>query len=385
MQQRQRTPPPGDDAVVRNMDSWHERACYAQRRLLSSIAEADRRELWRDEGAHDMAHWLWMRYGISDWKARRWIAAAHALDSLSRIAEAFTAGSIGIDKVVELCRFATPVTEEDLLPWAERVSAGVIRARGDQEARRSLEDVQKTERARSLRWWHEDEGRAWRLEATLPSAQGSVVAKAIERIVEQLPVIPGEDPAPCADERRADALVALASARIASDPDPDRATIVVHVPLETLARERSEASSEPGCALEGDGVVQPETARRLACTARLETVIENGEGRIVGLGRTFREPSAQMLRALRHRDHGCTFPGCGSRRFTHAHHIVWWAGGGRTDLDNLLLLCSFHHKLVHELGWRLARHTDGRVRWYRPDGRRYRAGPSPPTLAAAGL
>ena len=247
-EQQKATSLPGDEVVVRDMDGWHERACHAQRRLLSSIAEADRRELWRNDGAHDMAHWLWMRYGISDWKARRWIAAAHALDSLSRIAEAFAAGSIGIDKVLELCRFATTETEEGLLPWANRVSAGVIRARGDQEARRTLEDVRSTERARSLRWWHEDEGRAWHLEASLPSAQGAVVAKAIERLAEQLPVIPGENQAPCADERRADALVALASARIASDPDPDRATVVIHA--QAVAGmpgpgERGEAPSAP--------------------------------------------------------------------------------------------------------------------------------------------
>jgi hypothetical protein len=384
MRQPQKTAPLGDDAVVRDMDGWHERACHAQRRFLSSIAEADRRELWRDEGAHDMAHWLWMRYGVSDWKARRWITAAHALESLPRIAKDFIEGSIGVDKVVELCRFATPETEGDLLPWAERVSAGVIRARGDQEARRSLADGRNTERARTLRWWHEDEGRAWRLEATLPSAQGSVVAKAIERLAEQLPVMPGEDRAPCAEERRADALVALASARIASDPDPDRATVVVHVPIEALSPGAQGASPEPGCALEDGGVIHAETARRLACTARLETVIED-RARVVGLGRTSREPSPQMMRALRHRDGGCRFPGCGSRRFTHAHHIVWWAGGGRTDLDNLLLVCSFHHKLVHEHGWAVRQEAGDAVAWLRPGGARYHAGPSPPTLALAGV
>src|SRR5438093_13155289 len=99
MQQRQQTASLGDDTVVCDMDGWHQRACHAHRQFLSSIAEADRRELWRDEGARDMAHWLWMRYGISDWKARRWIAAAHALDSLSRLARAFRQGSTGIAKV----------------------------------------------------------------------------------------------------------------------------------------------------------------------------------------------------------------------------------------------------------------------------------------------
>ena len=67
-----------------------------------------------------------------------------------------------------------------------------------------------------------------------------------------------------------------------------------------------------------------------------------------------------------------------ARRFTQAHHIVWWSRGGTTDLDNLILLCSFHHKLVHEHGWTVKRDSDGTVRWFHPDGRRYHAGPAPP-------
>jgi hypothetical protein len=90
------------------------------------------------------------------------------------------------------------------------------------------------------------------------------------------------------------------------------------------------------------------------------------------------EPSTWMLHQLRYRDSECTFPGCGARRFTQAHHIVWWERGGHTDLDNLVLICSFHHKLVHEFGWKLRRTSDGIVDWFYPDGSRYRAGPAPP-------
>jgi hypothetical protein len=82
-----------------------------------------------------------------------------------------------------------------------------------------------------------------------------------------------------------------------------------------------------------------------------------------------------MLRQLRHRDRGCRFRGCGSTAFATAHHIVWWSRGGSTDLDNLLLLCGFHHRLVHEHAWTVERAVDGRVRWFRPDGSRYRGGP----------
>jgi hypothetical protein len=206
------------------------------------------------------------------------------------------------------------------------------------------------------------------------------VVKALERVSEQLLAIPDALGRSTVEARRADALVALASARIASDPDPDRATVVVHVPVEVLAGDRRDDA--PGASIEGGGVIHPETARRLACTARIETVIEDQTGRVVGLGRTSREPSAQMLRALRHRDHGCRFPGCGSRRYVHAHHIRWWSGGGRTDLDNLVMVCSFHHALVHEHRWRIKQDRDGTVSWFHPNGVRYRAGPAPVPLRA---
>jgi hypothetical protein len=87
-----------------------------------------------------------------------------------------------------------------------------------------------------------------------------------------------------------------------------------------------------------------------------------------------------MLRQIRHRDRECRFPGCGSRRFTEAHHIVWWRDGGRTNLENLVLICSFHHRLVHEYGWCLEG-TATDLHWSRPDGTRYQAGPSPPAIA----
>ena len=130
-----------------------------------------------------------------------------------------------------------------------------------------------------------------------------------------------------------------------------------------------------GCEIEGGPAIHPETARRLLCTGRVQTVIEDRAGHVVGLGRVTREPPEWMMRQLKYRDRECTFPGCGARRFTQAHHIVWWERGGATDLDNLVLVCSFHHKLVHEYGWGLKRGGDGSVRWFHPDGTRYRAVP----------
>jgi hypothetical protein len=357
------------------MDALHARISRNYRDLFRLIAQADRDGVWEDSGARDMPQWLAMRYDMSWWKANRWITAAHALDGLPHVSDALAAGEIGVDKAVELAQFATIETEERLLVWARRVSYGAVRRKAELLARRSLDDARVAERDRFLSWWFFDEGRRFRLEGELPAADGSAVARALERLAEKVPTLPGEEE-PChVEARRADALVALASARLAAHPDADRATVVVHASPETLA------GNSGGCEIEGGGVVHPATARRLACTARVQMIVEDEEGQVVGLGRTSREPSAWMMRQLRHRDDGCRFPGCGTRSFIKAHHIVWWEWGGRTDLDNLILVCTFHHKLVHEHGWSIRRFGDGGISWLRPDGRPHVPGPAPPKQA----
>jgi hypothetical protein len=312
----------------------------AQRRLLHLIVAADRGEMWRDSGARDTAHWLAIRYGISEWKARRWVAAAHALEGLPLIADAFERGELGIDKVAELARFATPDDEARLIRWAMTVSCGAIRHRADLEARASIKEVREAERSRDVSWWYHDDGRRFGLEADLPAAHGPIVIKALEREAERIAALPGEEDETYASVRRADALVALCSARIATDPEPDRATVVVHARLDGLRR------GTGGCEIEDGPVIHPQTVRRFLCNARVQTVVEDADGNVLGVGRLSRQPPAWLVRQVRHRDRECRFPGCGARRFTEAHHLVWWRHGGGTDLDNLALICSFHHRLV---------------------------------------
>jgi hypothetical protein len=100
-------------------------------------------------------------------------------------------------------------------------------------------------------------------------------------------------------------------------------------------------------------------------------VLHGRDGTEVGIGRTSRNVPRWLARALLKRDRGCLFPGCGARAFLHAHHIRHWVKGGPTDLDNLALLCSFHHRLVHEHGWNLVLGEPGTALWYWPSGARY--------------
>jgi hypothetical protein len=234
------------DGLIDEIDAAHARVCASQRQLLRLIADAHRREIWRDAGARDTAHWLAMRQGISEWKARRWIAAAFALEALPRLSDALTSGELGIDKVVELARFAEFDTEDGLVVWANRVSCAGVRKRADREVRMSQKDATDPMRDRSLSWWYFDDGRRFGLEGQLPAAQGAVVANALERLSNEIPVMPEEDEPWLAGARRADALVALASTQVAQDPDLDRATLVVHTTPEALASADRASEIESG-------------------------------------------------------------------------------------------------------------------------------------------
>ena len=241
--------------------------------------------------------------------------------------------------------------------------------------RRSIQEAAAVDASRSLSWSLTEDGMGMELMARYPVADGARLIRVIDRAADRIPVMPGEEGPYHVDARRADALLALVSGGTAGGTDPDRATVVIHATVEALA------SPDGSCEVEGGGVIHAETARRLLCDARVQTVLEDERGTPLRLGRTSREPSASILRLLRYRDKECTFPSCGARRFTQAHHVAWWSRGGPTDLDNLILLCSYHHKLVHEHSWKVQRDADGTVRWFHPDGRRYRAGPAPPKAA----
>ena len=77
-----------------------------------------------------------------------------------------------------------------------------------------------------------------------------------------------------------------------------------------------------------------------------------------------------------HRDHGCRFPGCGRRALLHIHHILWWTRDrGPTEEQNLVGLCPFHHRLVHEGGWTITGNPAGRITFTSPTGRALATGP----------
>ena len=130
--------------------------------------------------------------------------------------------------------------------------------------------------------------------------------------------------------------------------------------------------------------VSAETARRLACDAAAVTMHHGPGGEILDVGRRTRTISPALRRALAARDRQCRFPGCGNHR-CDGHHIRHWADGGRTALDNLVLLCRRHHRAVHEEGFRVTIDAAGDVQFLRPDGCPLAEAPTAPAWTGPAL
>lgn len=179
----------------------------------------------------------------------------------------------------------------------------------------------------------------------------------------------GRDPRE-AGARMWDALVELCRRAQAVEVLPEthgvRPRLTVTVELEALRTDLGAAGRLPG-----DQSLSAAAVRRLACDADIIPLVLGSQGQVLDVGRTQRLVTTAIWLALIARDKHCTFPGC--RRLPSAcdaHHVVHWADGGPTSLDNLALLCRRHHTMVHHTAWRLEIDPETRrPRWHPPPRR----------------
>ena len=355
------------EQLVDGIGHLHAAISATQWELLDFVREFDAREAWSADGCRDMGQWLAGHLGISVSAGNRWTHAAHALTSLPLLSKALRLGELSLDKVVQLARFATPEDESRLIKWAKRTSLNAVRRKAELTERPPERDeVKAAHEARFVSWWNCDDVGSIFIEGLLPAHEGAVVTKALRRIADRMAGDP--DGAATNDQRCADALYALASQELASDADSDRATVVVSTELPALVD--GDRLSE----IEGVGSLHPATLQRICCDSRIQMVTRDPRGLPLDIGRASRTIPGYLRRELLQRDGGCTFPGCGTRAFVDGHHVWPWEWGGRTALENLIMACHFHHKLVHEGGWRVQLDRDQRAEWYRPDGSRYEPG-----------
>lgn len=207
----------------------------------------------------------------------------------------------------------------------------------------------------------------------LPAADVATVRAALEPLAAPHPAVAADDSGiPVRDprthpQRMADALVGLCDRALDSASLPtaggERPQLAITIDWDSLR-----ARISGGQLLDGTDLA-PDVARRVACDAGILPVVLGGSGQPLDVGRETRSVPAGLRRALIVRDRGCAFPGCDRpAAWCDAHHIRHWCDGGPTRMDNLVLLCGYHHHYLHgDAGWEIRiRSQDGRPEWLPP-------------------
>lgn len=351
---------------------------------LALVAEFDRRDGGRRWGFSGTARWLAWRCGLGARAAREHVRVARRLGELRSIQAAFARGELSYSKVRALTRAEVGDDELALLELARRSTADqleqAVRSRRSAPSS-NLEATRQAHERRRLDWWWELDG-SLGVRGRLAPDDGAAFTEAVDAAAETLhgarePALhtEGATARPGLGACRADAI-----AEIVQSGAP-RTQVVLHVDTAALACTATTAEARAGevCSLRDGPAIPSETARRLSCDG--EVTIARPDGRL-DHGRSRRVVSAALRTSLERRDGGCRFPGCDRRHGLHAHHIEHWVHGGRTDRDNLVLLCRYHHRLVHEEGFTVRR-RGGEVRFHRPDEQALTDLPPPVPVASA--
>jgi Domain of unknown function (DUF222) len=387
---------------------------------LLDVAEFDRRRGWEPWECRSAAQWLSWQVGLDVRAAREKVRVARAFPVISA---AMAAGRLSYSKVRAITRIATAATEQALVDMAmagttnhvERIVAAHRRAAPVSAQREAAQWA-----ARGL--WHEvrDDGSVC-ITLHLPAEQATAFLSAVDQFASPPEVLADGSRVPRA-ARRADGAVAIAAAAHAAEHSgsptsapkylvtlhADAAAIATALAAEAAAQVAAAASGPPTerhgatvspqpsphehdgcCEVEGAGDacdvpigVSFETALRMLCDCDLETLHELGD-EIVGMSNRSSLVTGKQRRMVLARDRHCRFPGCTRRAGVDVHHLRHRGKGGKNDLANLAVLCSFHHHRVHEGGWRMVA-TSRAFEFIAPDGRVLTSvTPTPPADSSA--
>ncbi len=350
------------DEIDRGFDHFGGLHSASAAELCALIQAADVAQSWMTDGARSLTDWVSVRLRVRDDTARQLVSVARRLSDLPVLNKRFASGDLSLDQVDAISRMATADTEAGLIEEALGLSNTAL----DRAARRanppSASDEREAHRVRALWIQRTLDGASGRLTAHLPNTELEIVETAITQRADKIGPDPGTGLFDPYTQRMADGLVEVCATTGDQTSTPPQ--ISAYVDLDVLLAE----DDGPGAHELGSGALIPnETARRLSCDCVVETVVTDGSI-VVGVGRNSRTIPGWLRRLVHHRDGGqCQFHGCGNTNWLQVHHIVHWSQGGATDLDNLILLCGFHHRFVHEHGWNITTNPDGTFQFRKPD------------------
>ena len=314
--------------------------CVEQARIQSELTQivrdAEDDGDWQATGCSSGAQWLAQLMHSDHRTAVRITTTSRALRGLPALDEALGRGVLSLDQVAAAVEFATPESDAELARVAVGKAPGKISLVARTLAPPVVEDdaALYARRALSMTWTRGRRELAFA--GRLPLEAGLAFEQAIWDIATTQRAADKRDGTVLDwQQSAADALVTLAhqgsaDTRVRRSPT----TLIVHL------------SDDAPPMLEGAGPLSAETAERLACDARRLTI--KPSGRDLLHSRVGRCASYAQQRALHKRSGHCQYAACTAARELEAHHLVAVERGGRTELENLILLCPRHHKLLHD-------------------------------------
>ncbi|MEV6907382.1 DUF222 domain-containing protein [Amycolatopsis sp. NPDC051071] len=355
--------------------------------LGNYVAEIESRGADDLYGYGTVALWFADVARISRGDARAFVKRALALNptrgvdgtevpaSAPATAAAAAEGAVGeqhIDVILEILRRIPPEVPQVKREGAEKILADLARSGGPKEiaeagtdllARldpdgKEPKDPEPAEPRRAMFIERRKDG-FWKVSGLLDEETGARTAAALDAYATRRPVDEfGQADHRTLPQRRGDAWAELLDLAIACPDQPGtsgyRTMVQVTVGLDVLK------SGVGKACLDFVGELTAREARMMACDCVMVPVVLSAAGEPLDVGRLRRFVTPGQRRALNVRDRGCSFPGCHRLpKHCHAHHVRHWADGGRTDLRNLVLLCHFHHRLIHHGDWDVQIAFDG--------------------------
>ena len=310
-------------------------------RIVEIAAEIDRDGLWGITGARSVAALIAWKTGSSSRNAKTITAVAHRLEEFPRCVAGLREGRLSLDQVGIIAEGAGEGSDEHYAQLAAVASVNQLRTAIKLEPRPEPEPDPGPQA--SISKTTDEHYTYWRIK--LPHTEAATFDAALQShhdgLIAQWKRDHGDSPAPDRPPlpTLADAFTALVEAgwdaEAARRPHGHRTTVVMHLDV-----------NDRIAALHLGPLLSDADRRYLGCDATCEVWFQR-HGQVIGAGRTTRLISRRLRRALEHRHPTCAVPACGATKGLHAHHIQHWEDGGHTDLDNLVLLCPYHHRLHH--------------------------------------
>ncbi|HEX4490440.1 MAG TPA: DUF222 domain-containing protein [Acidimicrobiia bacterium] len=338
-----------------------------EHRRAQLLAVIHRRGIPDAVGAVSTPMWAQHQTGLPARDARDALNASLACESLRLTGKAWAQGEMSAHAARAICR-AVPAghegayleIEETLVDFAatndwRSLNASIAYARRCADA---LDDREPSD-LNGLR--HSKVGDRWVTNGDLDDLAGTTVDDALRSATDEPTA--GDLRSPV--KLRADGLVRIARFWLDHKDLPVEGGERPHVSIvETWDTIRAGLPSASGIGPS----LSPADLAALLCDARIERIITDPKCRPLDIGRLAHNPTKAMRRAVTARDRCCRFPGCDRRpSWSDLHHVRAWMEGGETKVANLVLLCPYHHHLIHRRGWRTT--FDGvTFTVFKPDG-----------------